>query len=149
MKFFILCSVLLCASFLMSCAPLDQTYEVRTVGIPTEIATLKSDHIYVGKLLKQQQYKYHIFSKDEWRKILNLDAAIVVIIDKCDIMARESMATVNLEDVRFLWRVCGESYTSGREVVYNHWSAYSESNKVLLESFDRRALEISKEMNNN
>ena len=139
--------ILSCVLLLVGCAPQTTPYEVRTMPVASDVTTLKVKYKQVERSAKQQQYKFHIFSKNEWQDLLKLDATIYVIISKYEVMALSNTQEINVDDVRFLWQMAGEGYTLGREVVYKHWDIYSESSKVLLKSFDRRAILISDQMN--
>lgn len=122
-----------------ACTPTQQQFALDSSMILVESEALKTKYAKVELLIRNIQKEKHMFSNDEWRSLLNVDASIDMLIARIDNMMKFNTNNVQLSDVTFLWGMAVQAYGEGRSVIYAHWDEFTPSTQLLLNSFDVQA----------
>ena len=128
---------------LFGCSATQQQYGIQSGMIMAESSVLKTQYAQVEQLLRQVQKSKHMFSDEEWSKLLNVDATIDMLILKYEAITKFQSADVSLSDITFMYNLAVEGYKTGREVIHAHWDEFQPSTQVLLNAFDRQAVQTS------
>ena len=145
MKYKILCAAVTLA-LLAGCGTTYQKYALNSVSLARQTSAITSEYRQVEAALRQIQKTKHIFSDDEWRELLNVDAIMDMFISKLGFVRNSSGAS--LSDVRYMYGMVVDGYSRARQVVANHWDEFTPSTQVLLGLFDGRVHDANEEINN-
>ena len=137
MKRILLAIIILLA--VSACTVPQRQYALTSGMIGVEASVLRNQYSNVERALREKQEKDHIFTDEEWRKLLNVDAAINVLASKYDAIVALKVSEVSLQDVEFMWGLVAHSYKEARQVIMAHWSEFSPSTQILLNTFDNQA----------
>lgn len=137
MKNFVLLLIILS---MFGCTATQQQYALDSSKIAIESQVLKTQYASIEGLIRA---KKDVFTDDEWRKLLNVDATIDMLIVRYDAIMTMQGSTLNVADVKFLWDMAATGYDQGREVITAHWDSFQPSTQILLNSFDRQAESLS------
>ncbi len=140
-------SVLVIAAFLFGCTAAQQQYAIKSAMITMETQELKKQYYEVETLIRSRQDDAHVFTDEEWRSLLNVDATMDMLITKYDAIERLDVASLNIEDVKFMWHLAAQGYREARSVVGGHMEEFSPSTQILLSTFDRQAEMTSEKIN--
>ena len=133
------CTALFFAILLfVGCTATQQKYAQQSAMVAVEAEVLKKEYARVEKLIRIAQDEKEMFSDEEWRSLLNVDASLDMMIAKYEAMIHLN-TTLNMQEIKFMWRLAVESYRQGREVIYNHWEEFRPSTQILLNGFDHQA----------
>lgn len=131
---------------IQGCTQAQQNYSIQVGMLSTEASVLKDQYAVIEKLLRTAQSERHMFTDDEYRRLLNVDASIDMVIQRYTALTHLNTTNINLSDVEFMWNLAASSYIDGRSVIKNHWDESEPSTQVLLNGFDRKASITSKRM---
>lgn len=147
---------------LSGCSSVETTsqYALDSSMIALEASTLAKQYENVERLLRRAQKepdmytagewavvdKKKMFTDDEWRKLLNVDATIDMLIMRFDAIQKFSLSEVSIEDVKFMSQLAREGYKEGRGVIMNHWDEFQPSTKTMLNAFDKKAVHMNAEI---
>lgn len=135
-SFIFVCVFALC---LMSCSAAQQQYAVNASIVAVESSHLQKQYKEMEALLRQVQADTGLFTDEEWRQLINVDATIDILITRYETITSLSSSSVNLRDISFMWELAAEGYTQGRDVIHVHWDEMTPSARVLLAAFDNQA----------
>lgn len=124
----------------IGCTAVHQQYAIQGTMIALETQLLAKQYTQVETLMRNKQEATKIFTEEEWRKLLNVDATVDMIMTKYDTLENMDMATINIQDLMFMWQLTTEGYTQAREVVEGHYAEFSPSSKMALKVFDQQAI---------
>jgi len=138
-----LIAVLLIIGFLwgglLGCTAHQQQYAIQTSMIGIETKLLKTQYGEVEQLIRAKQMKETTFTDEEWRKLLNVDATIDMLMVKYDAIENMDVANMNIQDIKFMWQLAAQGYTQARSVIENHIADFNPSTVLLLKAFDDQA----------
>lgn len=129
----------LCVKSLTGCTAIQQQYTIDSGMILLESEVLQTSYAKVEILIRNAQTEKNMFSDAEWRKLLNVDASIDMLIARVGNLTRFKTTNVQLQDLTFLWGMAVQAYTEGRTVIYSHWNEFPPSTQLLLNAFDMQA----------
>ena len=135
--------LLLLLAIVAGCSAVQRNYAFSSSMIAVEASVLKNQYKKVESTLRAVQAEKGMFTDDEWRSLLNVDATIDMLILKYEALISLQSAEVTLADVSFMYQLAVEGYTMGREVIMAHWSEFQPSTQIMLNSFDTAAQETS------
>jgi len=130
--------------FVSACTVQQRRYAIDSALLVTEAQTLKREYASVETTIRQ---KREVFTDEEWRSLLNVDATIDLLIQRFDAIAQLRTESVSVSDIQFLWGLAVTGYDQARSVISNHWDEFSPSSQILLAQFDKQAEQTSVEMN--
>lgn len=128
---------------LAACGPVSKQYAYDSGMVAVESSTLRQQYSNVERLLRQVQADKHMFDEQEWRELNNIDASIDMLIMKYDALSRFKTPEISIPDIQFMYHLAAESYTRGRQIIYNHWDEFQPSTQLMLSAFDKQAEETS------
>ncbi|RLI66361.1 MAG: hypothetical protein DRO67_01260 [Candidatus Asgardarchaeum californiense] len=127
----------ICALLFVGCA--QSQFLLDSSVIMTESSELKDRYATVERVIREVQAEKQIFTDAEWRKLLNVDATIDMLIARVDNITRFSAADVSMQELEFLWGLSVNGYTEGRSVIFAHWDQFDPSTQIMLNAFDAKA----------
>ncbi len=143
----IIISLIVAAALLVGCSAAQQQYAIKASMISLETKLLKEQYVEVETLIRSKQDESMAFTDEEWRKLLNVDATIDMLLVKYDAIEKLDVASINVQDVIFMWHLAAEGYKQARDVIQGHMEEFSPSTQILLSTFDRQAEMTSEKIN--
>lgn len=127
---------------MVGCSAHQKQYAIQTSMIGLETKVLKTQYADVEKLIRERQNRdpfNPLFDDEEWRKLLNVDATIDMLMVKYDAIENMDIANMNIQDIKFMWQLAAQGYVQARSVIQNHYDDFNPSTQILLNSFDQQA----------
>ena len=124
---------------IFGCSMTQTQFMLESSMIIEESSELKSNYTKVEALLRDKQERDAVFTESEWRKLLNVDATIDMLIARVDNIMRFNTTNVSLTEIEFLWGLSVTGYNEARSVIFAHWDSFSPSTQLLLSTFDTKA----------
>lgn len=113
-------------------------YNTRSSEIAVEVTSLKKQFSETKSIIQLKRLE---FSANEWRKIVNTNATIDMLIEKYEAIGKLKSSEASLADVEFLWQLAIEGYYQAKDVVIAKFSSMDPSTKIMLKSYDKRVNE--------
>lgn len=136
--------LIMCFFFMFtSCTTIQKEYAIQTSIIAVESTALKDQYTKVESLMRSIQKQKQIFTVDEWKLLLLTDETIDLLISKYIKFHELNTVQIPLIDVTYMYSLAKQSYTEGKSVVYAHWDDFQLNTKIILESFDKQAIQTS------
>ena len=123
----------------VGCTATQQQYAFQSALLASDVQSLSTTYSQVKFYLNTKQTSSNVFSKEEWDKLLEVDAAVNLLILKYETIVKLDTTNFNVYDVGLMWKITKASYTKAREVVIAHKGDFEVSAQLLFESFDLQA----------
>jgi hypothetical protein len=127
------------------CSTAMQNFVIDGTSLATQSATLKNQYANVEQAIRLRQTELTMFSDEEWRKLLNVDATIDMFIMKIDALT-QFQAVASIDEISFMYQQVSLGYQQAREVIQGHWGELPADTQVLLQLFDQRTQDADEEI---
>ena len=129
-----------------------QKYVVNTNTLSMYINTLDTTYTKVKYLLAYKQEQDNIFTASEWNDLLEVEAAIKLLLLKYNTIINMGTVTFDTYDISLMWDITKTSYAKARKIVIVHLDSFNGEDQNMFKSFDDQAIlaysEIDKLLDN-
>lgn len=129
--------LLLCVA--VGCTATQQQYAFQSALLASDVQSLNTTYSQVKYYLHLKQTESNLFTKEEWDKLLEVDASVKLLLLKYEAIVKLDTTSFNIYDVGLMWNITKNSYTKAREVVIAHKGEFDVNTQLLFESFDLQA----------
>ena len=119
--------------------PQLQQYALDSTDFAVQVSVFKKQYAQVEELMRTKQAEQAVFNDDEWRKLLNVDASIDMLMMKADAIIQLNPDSVSLADVEMMYNMAKAGYSQAYAVISGKWAELDPSTQILLEALDREA----------
>lgn len=123
----------------VGCTATQQQYALQSALLASDVQSLSTTYSQVKYYLNTKQAQSNIFTKEEWDKLLDVDASVKLLLLKYETIVKLDTTNFNIYDVGIMWNLTKSSYTKAREVVVAHKGEFDVNTQLLFESFDLQA----------
>ena len=134
-----LLGLVLLLSVTFGCTATQQQYALQSALLASDVQSLSYTYSQVKYHLNAKQTESNIFTKEEWDKLLDVDASVKLLLLKYETIVKLDTTNFNVYDVALMWNITKTSYTKAREVVIAHKADCDVNSSLLFESFDLQA----------
>lgn len=119
--------------------PAVQQYALDSSDFAVQTSVFKKHYAQVEQMMREKQAKESIFDDSEWRKLLNVDASIDMLMLKSDAIISLNPDSISLADVDMMYNMAKAGYQQAYAVVSGKWADLDPSTQIQLEILDREA----------
>lgn len=122
-----------------ACSPAMKQYAIDSSSLAIEVSIFKKKYENIEQLMRTKQATQQLFSDADWRKLLNVDASIDMIIMRADAIVQLDPDSISVSDVEMMYTMTKAGYGQAYQVINSHWADFDPSEQILLESLDKEA----------
>ena len=113
----------------------DAEYVVDTAKLTLEISVFETQYNKVSALMRTKQATENIFTDEEWRKLVNVDAAISMVLMKAKAIIKLNSG-ITIDELKTMYTLCKEGYGEAKSVIQGKWAKLDLTTQVVLTSID-------------
>lgn len=126
------------------CTPAQKQYGLDTADLAVQTGLFKTQYGNVEQILREKQASDNMFTDVEWRKLLNTDASIDMLLLKADAIIQLNPDSISLADVEMMYNIAKSGYEQAYQVISSKYKQFDPSTRIQLDMIHSQAESVDK-----